>query len=81
MSNDNPYVESLFRTVKYVPSWPTKGFETLKNRRCWVEAFVCWYNTKHSNINYVTPSERNNGKDKEILKRREVLLAAKQRTP
>ncbi|CAK2518009.1 hypothetical protein VCRA2116O29_600014 [Vibrio crassostreae] len=42
---------------------------------------MCWYNTKHSNINYVTPSERNNGKDKEILKRREVLLAAKQRTP
>ncbi|MGR3159791.1 IS3 family transposase, partial [Vibrio vulnificus] len=29
VSDDNPYVESLFRTVKYMPSWPTKGFEQL----------------------------------------------------
>ncbi|TMX31452.1 hypothetical protein DA100_19725 [Vibrio sp. Hep-1b-8] len=43
-----------------------------------------WYNTehKHSKLNYVTPSERHNGKDEEILKRRaEVLLTAKQRKP
>ncbi|PML75631.1 integrase [Vibrio sp. 10N.261.51.A7] len=84
VSDDNPYVESLFRTVKYMPSWPTKGFETIDSSRSWVEAFVRWYNTehKHSKLNYVTPSERHNGKDKEILKRRvEVLLAAKQRKP
>ncbi len=84
VSDDNPYVESLFRTVKYMPNWPTKGFETLNRSRCWVEAFVHWYNTehKHSKLNYVTPSERHNGKDKEILERRaEVLLAAKQRKP
>ncbi|PTP11641.1 hypothetical protein CWO07_26775 [Vibrio splendidus] len=66
------------------PNWPTKGFETLDSSRSWVEAFVLWYNTehKHSKLNYVTPSERHNGKDKEILKRRvEVLFAAKQRKP
>ncbi|MFL7020063.1 integrase core domain-containing protein [Vibrio cyclitrophicus] len=81
---DHPYVESLFRTVKYMPNWPTKGFESLDSSRSWVEAFVLWYNTehKHSKLNYVTPSERHNGKDKEILKRRvEVLFAAKQRKP
>ncbi|MGR5266340.1 IS3 family transposase, partial [Vibrio astriarenae] len=37
---------------------------------------------KHSKLNYVTPSQRHNGKDKEILtSRAKVLLAAKQRTP
>jgi putative transposase len=84
VSDDNPYVESLFRTVKYMPNWPTKGFETLDSSRSWVAAFVYWYNTehKHSKLNYVTPSERHNGKDEEVLKRRaKVLLAAKQRKP
>ncbi|WP_425357176.1 IS3 family transposase [Vibrio tritonius] len=84
VSDDNPYIESLFRTVKYVPTWPTKGFEHLKSSRSWVETFVSWYNTehKHSQLNYVTPSQRHNGKDKAILAHRaEVLLAAKQRHP
>lgn len=81
VSDDNPYIESLFRTIKYIPSWPPKGFETIDSSRSWVEAFVCWYNTehKHSKLNYVRPSERHNGKDKVILKRRaKVLLAAKE---
>ena len=80
----NPYVESLFRTVKYMPSWPTKGFVNLDESRCWVEAFVRWYNTehKHSQLNYVTPSQRHNGKDREILEHRaEVLVAAKRQHP
>lgn len=84
VSDDNPYVESLFRTVKYMPSWPTKGFESLEASRCWVEVFVRWYNTehKHSQLNYVTPSQRHTGKDREILERRaEVLVAAKRQNP
>lgn len=70
VSDDNPYVESLFRTLKYVPNWPSKGFNSLERCRAWVEAFVIWYNTehKHSRLNYVTPSERHSGKDTEILK-------------
>ncbi len=83
-SDNNPCVESLFRTVKYMPSWPAKGFETIDGSRRWVEAFVCWYNTehKHRKLNYVTHSERHNGKDKEILNRRaQVLLAAKELNP
>nr|WP_235424866.1 IS3 family transposase [Vibrio vulnificus] len=84
VSDDNPYVESLFRTVKYMPSWPTKGFEQLDASRSWVEAFVRWYNTehKHSKLNYVTPSERHSGKDSEILRRRsDVLSVARERHP
>lgn len=84
VSDDNPYIESLFRTVKYMPNWPVKGFESIEVSRCWVEAFVNWYNTehKHSQLNYVTPSERHNGKDKEILRRRsDVLSVAKHLHP
>ncbi|MEZ9561094.1 integrase core domain-containing protein [Vibrio splendidus] len=64
-----------------MPNWPTKGFETLDSSRSWVEAFVLWYNTehKHSKLNYVTPSDRHNGKDQEILNHRaKVLLTAKE---
>ncbi len=76
VSDDNPYVESLFRTLKYVPSWPSKGFGSLSVCRAWVGSFVNWYNNehKHSRINYVTPSERHNGKDVEILKHRASVL-------
>ncbi|TOP56051.1 integrase core domain-containing protein [Vibrio parahaemolyticus] len=83
-SDDNPFVESLFRTVKFMPNWPTRGFENLDSGRCWIEAFVRWYNTEHehSKQNYVTLSQRHNGKDKEILKRRaEVSLTAKPLNP
>lgn len=84
VSDDNPYVESLFRTLKYVPNWPSKGFSNLDVCRAWVEAFVTWYNNehKHSGINYVTPSERHNGKDKEILAHRaKVLMKHRQKRP
>ncbi|MGR5239107.1 integrase core domain-containing protein [Vibrio alfacsensis] len=78
MSDDNPYVESLFRTLKYVPSWPSKGFESLERGRSSVESFVIWYNTMHKNsrLNYVTPSERHSGKDAEILRKRAKVLMA-----
>ncbi len=33
VSNDNAYAESLFRTLKYVPKWPSSGFKTLENAR------------------------------------------------
>ncbi len=39
VSNDNPYVESLFKTLKYCPQWPTKGFSTLENARKWMLKF------------------------------------------
>jgi len=76
VSDDNPYVESLFRTLKYVPSWPSKGFENLESSRSWVGKFVLWYNTehKHSRLNYVTPSERHKGVDDAILRNREKVL-------
>ena len=84
VSDDNPYVESLFRTMKYMPNWPSKGFMSVTESRRWVEEFVVWYNTehKHSQLNYVTPSERHNGEDKEILAHRaRVLWQYKRKNP
>lgn len=63
VSNDNTYVESLFRTLKYVPQWPSSGFSTLDETREWVEYFTQWYNEthRHSGIRYVTPGQRHRG--------------------
>ena len=75
VSNDNAYVESLFRTLKYVPQWPSSGFKTLDEARCWVEKFTWWYNAehRHSGIGYVTPEQRHAGEDRELLNQRDRL--------
>ncbi len=84
VSNDNPYSESLFRTLKYRPDYPEKRFETLIIARQWVNRFVDWYNQEHlhSSIKFVTPEQRHHGDDKEVLaKRKEVYEKAKQKHP
>ena len=84
VSNDNPYSESLFKTLKYIPKYPTSGFESLDHAREWVNEFVHWYNEihLHSGIKYVTPGSRHRGEDIEILqKRKEIYAQAKKRTP
>ena len=71
VSNDNPYAESLFKTLKYVPNFQPQGFATLTEARLWVKRFVEWYNNehRHSGINYVTPSQRHMGLNQEILRK------------
>jgi len=84
VSNDNAFVESLFRVLKYRPRWPSSGFTSLDEARLWVDRFVRWYNTqhRHSKLRFVTPEQRHNGEDTELLKRRQqVLEQAKQRMP
>jgi len=84
VSDDNPYSESLFRTLKYTPSFPAKPFQSIEAARKWVLEFVQWYNDehRHSGIQFVTPSQRHNGEDKDILeKRKAVYEAAKKRNP
>lgn len=84
VSNDNPYSESLFRTLKYRPAWPAKGFSSLEETQDWVERFVTWYNNehKHSQLNYVTPQERHAERDDQVLiKRKQVIEAARARNP
>jgi len=85
VSDDNPYSESLFKTLKYHPTYPlVDKFETISDARHWVEAFVGWYNNKHlhSGLKFVTPHQRHMGEDKNILlKRDSVYQQAKQRNP
>lgn len=84
VSDDNPYSESLFRTLKYTPAYPTKPFEDITAARAWIKRFVDWYNTahRHSAIRFVTPAQRHAGQDKEILATRTgVYEAAKQKYP
>ena len=84
VSNDNPYSESLFRTLKYRPEYPEKAFNNLATVRAWVKGFVHWYNNEHlhSAIKFVTPEQRHKGEDKEILvKRKCVYQQAKSRHP
>lgn len=84
VSNDNPYSESLFRTVKYRPWYPERPFESLAQAREWVERFVAWYNHehRHSAIRFVTPHQRHVGEDHQLLARRDRLYrTARARRP
>jgi transposase InsO family protein len=84
VSDDNAFAESLFRTAKYRPEFPAKGFETLEAARQWGAQFVHWYNLehKHSGIRYVSPQQRHTGEDHAILAARHALYTeAKERHP
>lgn len=83
VSDDNPYSESLFRTVKYVPAYP-KHFNTVEDARDYFETFVSWYNHehRHSGIKFVTPAQRHRREDEGILQhRKQVYEAAKAQYP
>ena len=84
VSNDNPFSESLFKTLKYVPSYPAKPFESLDAARRWVATFCTWYNHshRHSGLKFVTPVQRHNGEDIAILEQRKcVYEEAKKKHP
>ena len=84
VSNDNAYAESLFRTCKYRPNYPSKPFGSVEAAREWTQQFVQWYNHqhKHSGLKFVTPAQRHDARDVAVLRQREqVYEAAKQRHP
>jgi len=84
VSNDNPYSESLFKTLKYTKDFPNEGFASIEAAREWVAGFADLYNTKfmHSGIKYVTPHQRHYGLDQEILsKRKETYEQARRAHP
>lgn len=82
VSNDNPFSESLFKTLKYCPQYPSQPFATLEDAKRWVSEFIHWYNTQHlhSAISFTTPMSRHNGDDTAILAKRDsVYKDAKQK--
>ena len=84
VSNDNPFSESLFRTLKYCPTYPKEAFGGQEEARSWVKSFVDWYNNSyfHSGIKFVTPSNRHQNNDvKILLSRKKVYETAKEKNP
>lgn len=84
VSNDNPYSEALFKTLKYRPEYPSRGFESIQEAREWSKRFVDWYNKEHlhSALGYITPQQRHYGKDQEIMNQRKIVYEeARQRHP
>jgi putative transposase len=75
VSDDNPYSEALFRTLKHTPAYPRIPFATLDASHAWVTRFVAWYNGehRHSAIRYVTPDERHHGNESSVLRQRHQL--------
>ncbi len=78
VSDDNPFSESLFKTLKYHPGFPDKPFEDLQQARLWVAGFQRWYNEehRHSGLKFVTPGQRHRGEDRAILEKRHALYQA-----
>ena len=84
VSNDNAYAESIFRTCKYRPDYPSKGFANIEEARQWVLKFAHWYNYnhKHSGLKFISPTQRHDGIEEEIMMQREaVYIAAKAKHP
>lgn len=84
VTDDKAYAEALFRTAKYRPEFPTKGFADLDQARTWAAGFVHWYNLehRHSGIRYVSPAQRHAGEDQAILAARHALYTeARERNP
>lgn len=82
-SNDNAYIESYHKTMKYTVGYP-KVFTSIDHARSWYADFVHWYNTAHlhSALGYVTPHQRRTGEADQIYATRNKTIAkARQRNP
>jgi putative transposase len=77
ISDDNPYSESQFKTMKYGPSYPER-FASLQAARAWMRWFADWYNHehKHSGIALLPPAVVHSGRAPEVLAKRQQTLNA-----
>ncbi len=75
-SNDNPFSESHFKTLKYRPGFP-KAFATIGEARIWCRAFFTWYNQnhRHAGIGLMTPDQVHYGQANAIHAARTLTLA------
>ena len=78
MSNDNPYSEAAFKTVKYDPEFPDR-FGAFQDARAFCVTYFDWYNRehRHSGIGYLTPETVHRERTAGVVEgRRRVLNAA-----
>jgi putative transposase len=83
VSNDNPYSESQFKTLKYCPAFPER-FGSIQDARAFCQTFFDWYNKehRHSSIALMTPEQVHYGLSEKIFHfRSQVLLKAFRRNP
>ena len=83
VSNDNPYSESQFKTLKYHQGFPS-AFDSIEASRQFCRGFFNWYNNEHyhSGLNYLTPLSVHYGYAEEcLLRRQNVLDEAYQKNP
>lgn len=75
VSNDNPFSESHFKTLKYCPGFPDR-FGSLPDARTWCRDFFAWYNHEHhhSGIALLTPADVHYGRAADILQARQQVL-------
>jgi hypothetical protein len=76
VSNDNPYSESHFKTLKYRPEFPTR-FGSLEDARGFSVRFFGWYNQQHhhSGIGLLTPEVVHYGKAAAVIEARQQVLS------
>jgi len=76
VSNDNPYSEAQFKTLKYRPDYPAR-FGSLPDGRAWVGAFLGWYNDEHhhSGLGLLTPASVHYGQAPALLAARQDVLS------
>lgn len=75
VSDDNPFSEAQFRTLKYSPTYPDR-FGSLADARTWCEQFFTWYNQEHyhTGLGLLTPSDVHHGRASQILEQRQQVL-------
>jgi len=74
-SDDNPYSEAQFKTMKYRPGFPER-FHSMEEARTFCQTFFTWYNYdhRHSGIGYMTPAAMHTGVAQLIYQQRESVL-------
>jgi putative transposase len=77
VSDDNPYSESQFRTMKYRPEFPER-FGCIQDSRAFCQQFFQWYNQehRHSGISLLTPAMVHFGEAHKVLAQRQAVLDA-----
>ena len=77
ISNDNPFSEAQFKTLKYRPEFPGR-FESLEHARAFLREFFAWYNDahRHSGIGFMTPAAVHFGRAGALQAQHAQVLAA-----
>lgn len=76
-SNDNPFSEAQFKTMKYQPDYPDRFGSKIEAHQ-WVQTFLNWYNNEHyhSGLNLMTPASVHYGTAAAVQQQRQVVMAA-----